>query len=584
MRSFAVSKIWRRSVLPLASLLAVVAVACTSNTATTPTATPTATATEAPQATATPEPEPQVLRVRMTGEPSTLDPQRVTDVASISLMRSLFSSLLRIDDSGQLQPDLATKVPTVKNGGISEDGLTYTFELRDGLKWSDGSDLVAGDFVNGARRLFEPGSGNFYADFYRMLGAGGAQLALIEGQGEGAEGDALVALEQAVADGLEVSAADDRTVVYTLNRRSPVFLALTALWPLTAVPQDVIDEHGEAWIEADNLVSSGPFMLAEWDHTLGLTLERNPYWHGEGPVLDELRLDIIGDDALAFLAYREGELDVTTIGPTELVQVRGSDLEAEFQSYAQLTTVGLFFNFNVPELQDLRVREALAGGFVREEFAEIVSEGAILAAYAYLPPGLPGHDPEAGLQFRDAIDRSVELLAEAGYTDGEGLTVNVLAANVTSSSTRAEWIKEQWERNLGITVELEIVEPSTFIEKLRAGDWDILSGSWTADYPDPQNWLPPFSTGGGLSIGGFDNAEFDALIDEADGELDEARRIALYQDAQRILLDEVAFSPIFYSRRNILVKPWVQGFTTSALEGDAAGDLFFDRVSIAGRE
>ena len=274
---------------------------------------------------------------------------------------------------------------------------------------------------------------------------------------------------------------------------------------------------------------------------------------------------------------------MAAIGSTELVQVRGSDLEDEFQSYALLSTVGVFFNFNTAILADRKVREALAGSFDRVQFAEIVSEGAVLPAYGYLPPGMAGHDPDAGQQFRDATGRSRQLLAEAGYPDGEGFTVTLLGANVGGSVTRAEWLKEQWEQNLGITVVLDLIEPSSFIEKLFAGDWDMISGSWTADYPDPQDWLPAFAPGGRLSVGGFEDDRFTALLDEAASELDAARRLELYGEAHRILIDEVAFSPVFYARRNVLVKPWVRDFVPSATDGDAPGDAFLDGVSISGR-
>ncbi|MDA1062715.1 MAG: peptide ABC transporter substrate-binding protein, partial [Chloroflexi bacterium] len=428
-----------------------------------------------------------------------------------------------------------------------------------------------------------PGAGNQFADFYRMIAAGGAQADLDAAQADDVEGDALVALEQAVVDQLEVSAPDDRTVVYQLNAPSPVFTVLATLWPLAPAPQHAIEAHGDAWTEPGNLVSNGPFVLAERDHTVGLTLVRNEHWHGEGPVLDELRFEIIGDDAIAFLAYNEDELDVVTLGPTELVQVRGSDLEDEFQSYALLSTVGVFFNFNATLLQDLKVREALAGSFDRVQFAEIVNEGSVLPAYSYLPPGMAGHDPDAGQQFRDAMVRSQELLAEAGYPGGEGFTITLLGANVGGSVTRAEWLKEQWEQSLGITVVLDLIEPSSFVEKLFAGDWDLISGSWTADYPDPQDWLPAFAPGGSLAVGGFEDERFTALLDEAAVELDAARRLELYAEAQRILIDEVAFSPVFYARRNILVKPWVRDFVPAATDGDAPGDAFLAGVSISGR-
>ena len=229
------------------------------------------------------------------------------------------------------------------------------------------------------------------------------------------------------------------------------------------------------------------------------------------------------------------------------------------------------------------IRVALAGSFDRVQFAEIVNEGSVLPAYSYLPPGMAGHDPDAGQQFRDAMVRSQELLAEAGYPGGEGFTITLLGANVGGSVTRAEWLKEQWEQSLGITVVLDLIEPSSFVEKLFAGDWDLISGSWTADYPDPQDWLPAFAPGGSLAVGGFEDERFTALLDEAAVELDAARRLELYAEAQRILIDEVAFSPVFYARRNILVKPWVRDFVPAATDGDAPGDAFLAGVSISGR-
>ena len=247
MRSFSPSISSGRLLAPLVALALAAALACTSNEAAPATATPDpATPQGSPQATPTAAPEPQLLRIRMSGDASTLDPQQAADVASMSVVRSLFSSLLRIDADQQIQPDVALAVPTTENGGVSADGLTYTFRLRAGLKWSDGTDLVAQDFVHGARRLFAPGAGNQQVDFYRMIAAGGAQADLQAAQADDVEGDALVALEQAVVDNLEVFAPDDRTVVYRLNAPSPVFPVLATLPPLAPAPQHAIDEHGDA--------------------------------------------------------------------------------------------------------------------------------------------------------------------------------------------------------------------------------------------------------------------------------------------------------------------------------------------------
>ena len=573
-----------RLLLPLLALSVLVLAACTSRESadgggeqSPPPATDTAKSDPTERADA------QVLRVRLSGEPQTLDPQRATDGASLSVIRNLHATLLRLDERQDVQPDLASEVPTLENGGISADGLTYTFKLRDGLRWSDGEPLVAQQFVDAARRLFEPGSANFYVDFYRVLAADGNNLLLLQALGDGADDDSIAQLEQAVVASLAVSAPDDQTVVYTLNRQSPIFVLLATMWPLSPVRQDVIDAYGDGWTEPGRLVSSGPLVLAEWNHEQDLTLVANEYWHREGPILDEVRFDIIGDDALAFLAYQAGELDITRIGPAELVQVRGTELEDQFNHYAQLSTVGFYFNFDDPALSSLAVRQSLTGAYDREEYAEIVLEGGVLAAYGWLPPGMPGYQAGAGEQYRDALDRSRALLVQAGYPGGEGLSIEVLTPNTSGTIARAEWLQEQWSKNLGIEVTVNVAEIPAYVQARGTGDYQVAIGGWAADYPDPQNWLPPFRTGGALNSGNFSSADFDALIDAAESELDLPTRLWLYQQAELILLEEAGFAPLFHGRRNVLVQPWVQGLVLSSMEHESPGDLFFDRVFISGR-
>ncbi len=523
--------------------------------------------------------DPQVLRSRLRGDAESLDPQRATDTNSISVLRQIYSTLLILDENQELQADVAKEVPTLDNGGISADGLTYTFKLRDNLKWDDGTPLVAQAFVDGAKRLFEPGSANFYVDFYRVLAAGGKNAELEQALADGIEGDALTAAEQAVGDNLEVSAPDDKTVVYKLNKQSPVFLLLATMWPLYPVRQDVIDANGDQWTEAGTLVSNGMFRLAEWNHDENMRLVKNPNWHRES-FLDEVSIDIITDDAIAFLAYKAGELDITTLGPAELVQVRGSDLESEFVTYAQLSTIGVYFNFDNADLANEKVRQALATALDRDEFAEIVREGAVAPAYGWVPPGMPGNDPEIGRQWEFSAEKAQQLLEEAGFAGGGGLEFEFLNGDSTVSNLRAEWLKEIWEKTLGVKVTINTVEVSEYFALRNAGEYEITAGGWGADYPDPQNWMPLFRSGGGLNNGNYSNAEFDALIVAAESELDNEKRINQYLDAQRIMLDDLPFAPLYHGRRNILVKPWVRGFLPSSMESDQPGDFFFDKVFI----
>ncbi|MDP2327415.1 MAG: peptide ABC transporter substrate-binding protein [Dehalococcoidia bacterium] len=571
----------------LAALM-LVSVACRSSDDASPGAeTPTGTTGTATPVLATPDAV-QVLRVNLPGEPQTLDPQRATDSVSNTILQNIYSGLLRISPDLTVEADLATEVPTVENGGISGDGLTYTFHLRDGLKWSDGSPLVAEAFVDAARRLFEPGAASYYADFYRVLAApgpdGDANLGVRVARREGVTGEDLLAREALVGPALRVEAPDARTVVFHLNTRTPVFLQLVSLWPMYPVRQDVIDANGALWTEAGTHISNGPFRLQTWDHGQRVEIVRNEHWHGAPPTLTSVQFSMIGDAAVTFLAYRNGELDITTLGAAELVQVRDDiPLREEFIAYAQLSTVGIYFNLADPMLEDVRVRQALAGGFDRQEYAEIVREGAVLPAYGWVPPGMPGHDPEVGARYRDAVEASRKLLEDAGFPGGAGLTVTILSVDTTTSNVSTQWLQQQWERNLGITVNVANRDTATYVAERAAGKYSVVLGGWGADYPDPQNWLHLFQAGGAFNSGAYRSDAFDRLVDAAALELDNDRRIQLYMEAQRVLIDDAPFTPLYYGRRNALVKSWVKGLVPSSMEGEIPGDLYFDRVVISGR-
>ena len=577
----------RASVIAWFAILVLGLVACDGDSSAPPTegAPPGVTGTSGtPEAspTGTPDAE-QVLRANLTSEPSTLDPQRASDQVSLTVVRNLYSGLIRLDEQDALVPDLAEEVPSVENGGISEDGLTYTFHLREGLTWSDGSPLVAQAFVDGARRLFQPGSDNSYVDFYRIIAAPGpdgdanvaAQEALLT------EAENLADLDELVMENLSVEAPDDRTVVYHLNRRSPEFLSLASLWPLYPVRQDLIDQHGDRWTEAGNLVGNGRFALDVWAHSERLRLVRNEHWHGDPVSLDAIEFDMIDDTAVAFLAYQNNELDVVLLGPAQLVQVRGNErLREEFVGYAQLATIAVYLNSADPLFSDTRVRQAFVGAVDRNEYANAVLEGNALPAYSWIPPGMPGHESEIGLQYEDAVDASRALLSEAG---AEGAEVTLMVPEASTAVLAAEWLQAQWQENLDVTVTLDVRETAAFRSAYAAGEFQATIGGWSADYPDPQNWLPPFASNSPLNFGNYSNPRFDELIAEAAQEVDFDARLALYDEAHRLLVDEAGIMPLNYQIRATLVKPWVQGLVPSPREGVVPGDLYLEEILIAGR-
>lgn len=572
------------SVIAWFAILALALIACDGNSDGSPTsvASPGATGTSNASPVSSPDAE-QILRANLTSEPSTLDPQRASDQVSLTVVRNLYSGLLRLDEQDELVADLAEEVPSVENGGISEDGLTYTFRLREGLTWSDGTPLLAQAFVDGARRLFQPGSDNSYVDFYRIIAADGpdgdANIAVQEALASGAED--LAELDQIVMDNLRVEAPDDRTVVYHLNRLSPEFLSLASLWPLYPVRQDLVDEHGDRWTEAGNLIGNGPFTLDVWQHSERLRLVRSEHWHGEPVSLDAIEFDMIDDAAVALLAYQNNELDIVPLGPAQLVQVRGDEaLREEFIGYPLLQTIAVYLNSEDPVFADVRVRQAFAGAIDRNEYANAVLEGNALPAYSWVPPGMPGHEPGVGQQYEDAVAASRALLAEAG---AEGVEVTLLVPESSTTVLAAEWLQAQWQENLGVTVRLDVRETAAWQGAYVAGEFQMSIGGWGADYPDPQNWLPQFASNSPLNFGNYSNERFDELIALAADEVDFDARLALYEEAHRLLVDEAGVVPLSHQIRAALVKPWVQGLVPSAREGIVPGDLFLEDISIAGR-
>ena len=529
--------------------------------------------------------EPQVLAVSLDSEPQTLDPQAAQEANSTAILRQIYAGLLRFGPDLALQPDLARELPTTQNGGISADGLTYTFRLRDSLKWSDGTPMKAQAFVDAAKRVFESGKESRYADFYLVLDAGGAEKELQAAMAAGKKGNDLAPLKSKVQAGLKVSAPDDHTVVMRLSRKSPVFLQLTALWTLYPVRADLIAKHGDKWTEAGNHISTGPFTLAKWSHNERIELARNPHYHGTSATLEAVRIEFIKDTAIAFAAYQNGELDVVSLGPAEILQVRKqADIQAQFKAYPQLSTTGLTFNAATGSTANAKIRQALAGGFDREEYAKVVREGAVLPATGWIPPGMPGYDAQAGLALKGATDRSKALLKDAGFEGGRGVSVEILIANTSVSKLTAEWLQQQWQKNLGVTVTVRALEPATYVAERVKGNFQVVLGGWASDYPDPQNWWPQFRTGAGLNTGKYTSAEFDRLMEQADAELDNARRLEVYGQAQQIFLTDVPFTPLFHGGRSILVKPYVKGAVTTSMEGAIPTGNFLDRVSISGKQ
>jgi oligopeptide transport system substrate-binding protein len=529
----------------LLALLALVAFACTSDSG--------------PDAA-----EVQQFRLRLSGDPTTFDPQLAYESTDISVVKQLFRGLFTYDEDLNVVPAVALEVPTKENGGISDDGLTYTIKLRDDTTWSDGAPVTADDFVYTFQRLFDPDAGaqGYYFGFYTA----------IVGAGEFAGGEGT-------ADGVGVTAVDERTLQIDLVQPQPTLPVLLALWPAAPLRRDVIEQHGADWTDAGNLIGNGPFVLTDYSIGDSITLEANPaYWGDDKPTLERVVYKIIPDDSAALLAYENGEIDMTSIPLPDASRYEG---DAEQVRYAQLETFALQYNTQAAPLDDPLVRQAISRAIDRDAYVATVLSGVGQAALGWLPPGMPGYEPSVGedVSFDEAA--AGELLGEAGYPGADGFpTITLTIADAPPTRLTAEFVQEQLKQHLGIELKIEALEEGVYNDRLNAGDFQIIWQSWFADYADPENWLAQqFATDGAFNLYGYSNPQVDDLLAQAAVELDQAKRLALYDQAHRQVIDDQVVTPIFHPERNYLVKGNVDGLVFTGLDAEP-GDWFESNVRI----
>jgi oligopeptide transport system substrate-binding protein len=256
-------------------------------------------------------------------------------------------------------------------------------------------------------------------------------------------------------------------------------------------------------------------------------------------------------------------------------------LASEVRRSAQLTTFWMQINTAQPPLDNPLVRKALSKAIDREALVRDIASGLGLPATSILPPGMPGYQEGLGVDSAFDPQGGRDLLAKAGYPNGQGFPTLTFSFGTTpANERRAEFIQEQLRRNLGIAIRLQSVEPKAFQAAFKAKQYQLSFGGWGADYPDPQDWLGAnFGCKGSNNKYGYCNATFDQLVDRADTSTDQDGRLALYAEAQRILVDDLPVVPLYYQGQVALVKPWVQSLTITGLD-DYPGDFFLDQVLV----
>lgn len=482
------------------------------------------------------------LNVIVGPEPKTIDPALNTAVDGAVMLNHLFEGLMTYGPDGKVTEGVAEKVD------ISEDGLTYTFHLRDGLKWSDGKALTAKDFVFSWKRLLDPRTAADYNYMIEMV-KGASEIMAVDPKNEAAINAAL--------DKLAVSAPDDKTFKVELVSKTPYFNEICAFPATYPVREDVVSDP--KWTQnAKTYIGNGPYKMTEWKHQAVIKVEKNKNYRDQkviGPAT--INFNLVEDANANLAAFKNGEsLFVDEVPNQELKSMEGNGLEIA----PLLGTYFLCLNQNNPALKDKKVREALSLAIDRNHIVEKVSQGGEKPADSFVPVGVASE--KEGVEFHKTakkwysvkkgdykanVKKAKKLLADAGYPNGKGFPAIEIMYNTNGNHQPiAEAVQNMWKTELGITTNLSGQEWNVFIQTRNDGDYQIARHGWIADYNDPISFLDMWVTGGGNNDAKWSNKEYDKLIKEVKTTGDTAKRFESMYKAQEILGKELPIIPIYF--------------------------------------
>lgn len=474
-------------------------------------------------------------------EPDTLDPQKYELLSENNILRDLFEGLASTDENMRIVPGQAER------WDVSEDGMTWTFHLREGLEWSDGEPVTAADFVAGMQRAVDPRTAAKMPDIaYKIENA----RRILDGE--------------MTPDQLGVSAPDDRTVVVRVSAPSPLIDDIMAATLLVPVPRHVIARHGDAWVRPGNMVSNGPYMLELWAPSTEVRIVKNPrYREADAVRLAHVSFIPSDDQEAALKRFRANELDFVAAIPALKIAWAKSELPEAVKTTGVNQVRYLEINHTREKLQDVRVRRALALAIERSIIAERLMGGGGVPAYGFVPRAIEGYEGStfdfAGKPRSERVAEAKALLAEAGYGPRNPLRVDLRVMNETWAKTVASAIVSMWGE-AGIRANVAMAEARVHYAAIDQGDYELaLSGWFGSDDPETFMWL--FLTGGGLNESKYSSAAFDTASQAAEVTMDMGERYAGFAAAERILMDDVAMIPVFWTIQASLLSPAVDAWS-----------------------
>jgi oligopeptide transport system substrate-binding protein len=490
-----------------------------------------------------------VLNRGNNGDPESLDPHKTSTVSEANILRDLFMGLTMHDAKASLIPGAA------ESWTVSEDGKTYTFTLRAGATWSDGTPVTAQDFVYSWQRVVNPETAAEYAYMLAPI----------------VNAEAITAGEMA-PDQLGVRAIDDRTLEVTLNAPTPYFLEMLTHQATYPVNRANVDAFGTDFTKPGNLVSNGAYTLAGFVPNDKVTLVKNPaFYDAANVMIDEVNFYPTEDRSTAIKRFEAGELDMNDDFPTEQL----ADIQAKFGDQVKIGPYlgTYYYTFKIPSepWNEPKLRHAISMAIDRDFLAEKVWQNTMLPAYSFVPPGIEGYEAAvtdyAETSQIDREDAAIALLTELGYGPDNPLPMEIRFNTSENHTNTAVAIQEQL-KPLGIEVTMINTDAPThwsFLEQ--HGDFDVARAGWIADYKDPENFLALCKTGAGNNYSEYSNPAYDDLLAQAAASSDPDARMDLLSQAEQVgVAQDLCVMPLMFYSYHSVVSDKVKGWEPNVMD------------------
>jgi len=498
-------------------------------------------------------------------EPQGIDPHIVTGVPEHHILISLCEGLTIPNPNPKGSNGY---IPgTAESWSISDDGKEYIFKLNKNAKWSNGDLVTADDFVWSWKRILTASLGSQYPDMlYYLVGAYEYHNGQIDN-----------------FDEVGVKALDTHTLKVNLKNPTPFFIGLLShysTWPVhkeTVLKHGDIDDRNGEWTRPGNFVCNGPFQLKTWELNNKIVVEKNPHYYDASMVrLNEIHYYPVSNVMTEDRMFRAGQLHLTSSMPTQKCPIYIEEKNPNLKIDPYMGTYFYRINTENETLSDVRVRKALAYSIDRQLLVDKVTQCGQIPAYSFTPPGSNGYQPSTEIPYDPVLAK--QLLAEAGYSSDNPFPKLEILFNTNEGHRKvALAIQQMWQNELGIEVELVNQDWKVYLSREMVGDFQISRAGWIGDYEDPNTFLDLMRPNRGNNKTGWENMDFDALVEEANTINDQEKRYELLNEAEKILIDNMPIIPLYTYVRVYQLSPDVKGFNPHILDHHHPKFIYLER-------